>query len=404
MKLENHIADLLKLHNCVIVPEFGGFIASYESAWVNRSRSVITPPFKKVLFNDKLIQNDGLLANELVIQHAISFNEAMSEIQMHVNAWRKNLEEGHRIELGEIGFLFKQENKIIFEQNREVNLLLQAYGLSQVSFVDFAAKAVVSEIKTEKPVLVKTEKSADIKEVIQKPVLTVVEKKAVQKSAEKKEEKITPVIELNTAEKIEQEELTLPDEKVIPINQPKKKSRNYKYAIAAAVVLPALFYSYWIPMKTDFLNSGKIHLSDLNPFNKTSTAVYEKRIQGDIPALSTDWKTWEELTSGIPADVNVYTLEVTEELFVPVDLGKTPETNQFNAGGSFHIIGGCFSVETNAENFVKKLSEKGYGSGIVDKKGGLYRVSAGSYGSESEAESALDKFESDGFSGWILKN
>ncbi|MBL7897276.1 MAG: SPOR domain-containing protein, partial [Crocinitomicaceae bacterium] len=57
-----------------------------------------------------------------------------------------------------------------------------------------------------------------------------------------------------------------------------------------------------------------------------------------------------------------------------------------------------------AENFVKKLADKGYGSGIVDKKGGLYRVSAGSYSSETEAESALDKFESDGFSGWILKN
>ena len=343
MKLESHISELLKLHNCVIVPEFGGFIASYESAWVNRSRSVITPPFKKVLFNEKLIQNDGLLANELVLQHAISFNEAMSEIQTHVNAWRKNLEAGQRIELGEIGFLFKQENKIIFEQNREVNLLLQAYGLSQVSFVDFTAvKAVVSETKTEKPVLSNAEKSVQIKEENHKPVLTVVETKSVQKKSEKKEEKVTPVIELNVAEKIEREEQIQPDEKVIPINQPKKKSRNYKYAIAAAVVMPALFYSYWIPMKTDFLNSGKIHLSDLNPFNKNSAAVYEKRTQGEFSEITTDWKSWEELTSGIPADVNVYNLEVADEIYVPVDLGKTPETNQFNATGSFHIIGGCF--------------------------------------------------------------
>jgi hypothetical protein len=39
------------------------------------------------------------------------------------------LEEGHRIELEEIGFLFLQNNQVVFEQNREVNLLLQAYGL-----------------------------------------------------------------------------------------------------------------------------------------------------------------------------------------------------------------------------------------------------------------------------------
>lgn len=407
MKLEIHISDLLKQHNCVIVPEFGGFIASYESAWINRNRSIIFPPSKKVLFNESLKQNDGLLANELVIQHNVNFNHAMLEIQNCVDVWKKNLEAGQRIELGEIGFLFKQENKIVFEQNRETNLLLQAYGLNQVSFVDFAvSEKSVSEVKKEEPVQVKIEKPVTVKTEVQKPILTVVEKKSSQKTAAKKEEKITPVIELNVAEKIEQEEQVQQDEKVIPIQQPKKKSRNYKYAIAAAVVLPALFYSYWIPMKTDFLNSGKIHLSDLNPFSKKGNAIYEKRTPSNFTDTTSDWMSWEDLTNELPADVTVYNLELTEEVYIPVDLEKETEAavSTFQADGSYHIIGGCFSVESNASNFVKKLTDKGYAAGIADKKNGLFRVSAGSYSSESDAESALDKFESDGFSGWILKN
>jgi hypothetical protein len=52
----------------VIVPEFGGFIANYESAWINRQRALIFPPYKQILFNGNLTQNDGLLANELVIK------------------------------------------------------------------------------------------------------------------------------------------------------------------------------------------------------------------------------------------------------------------------------------------------------------------------------------------------
>lgn len=403
MKLEIHIADLLKLHNCVIVPEFGGFIASYESAWINRNRSLIFPPSKKVLFNESLKQNDGLLANELVIQHNVNFNQAMLEIQNCVDVWKKNLEAGQRIELGEIGFLFKQENKIVFEQNRETNLLLQAYGLNQVSFVDFSVAAEkVAEQKVETISASEPIKIQKAKEVV--PVLKIVEKKEIKESVSTK--KITPVIELNQAEKIEEVESEIQDEKIIPIQQPKKKSRNYKYAIAAAVILPALFYSYWIPMKTDFLNSGKIHLSDLNPFSKKGNAIYEKRTPSNFTDTTSDWMSWEDLTNDLPADVTVYNLELTDEVYIPVDLEKEPLTdvNSFQADGSYHIIGGCFSVESNASNFVKKLTDKGYSAGIADKKNGLFRVSAGSYSSESEAESALDKFESDGFSGWILKN
>ncbi|MBK9592334.1 MAG: SPOR domain-containing protein [Crocinitomicaceae bacterium] len=410
MQLEGHISNLLKHHNCVIVPEFGGFIANYESAWINRQRALIFPPYKQILFNGNLTQNDGLLANELVIKTAVSYSEALAKISVQVKDWRKKLEEGHRIELEEIGFLFLQNNQVVFEQNREVNLLLQAYGLKQVSFVDFAIKEV-------------QEKTVELKPIVEQPVLKVVEKDRAkvnkdsvkadrlvvktdsQKTVKAKEE--IPVIALNTDEEIEAVEVSQEDPKVIPLNREKKKSRNYKYAVAAAVILPVMFYTYWIPMKTDFLNTGKIQMTDFNPFNNQAGSVYQKRESNFNLDLTTDWKSWEELTASLPENVAVYNYELNDETYVSVrvkdDSLVINNSGVFVSEGSFNLIAGCFSVESNATNFVSELNSKGYSAGIVDQKNGLYRVSAGSFRSESDAESALDKFKNDGFSGWILK-
>ncbi|MBI3136097.1 MAG: HU-CCDC81 and SPOR domain-containing protein [Bacteroidetes bacterium] len=397
MQLEHHIANLLKHHNCVIVPEFGGFIANYESAWINRSRAVIYPPYKQILFNGSLTQNDGLLANELVLKSAVSYTAALDRIAAQVKEWRKQLDEGQRIELDEIGFLFLQNNQVIFEQNREVNLLLQAYGLKQVAFINFAAKSNMQAVKAERipTVTTVTEKTAE-KEIVQTPEVVVAD------TPEK--EKETPVIALNTAEEIETLTAESGDPKVIPIYR-EKKPRNYKYALAAAAVLPIMFYAYWIPMKTDFLNTGKIQMSDFNPFRQQATDVYEKRQPVFNMDLTNDWESWEQLTAALPDHVAVYNLELTDEIYIPVRLKEdTENTGAFNQAGSFHLIAGCFSVESNANNFVKQLTEKGYAAGIVDHKNGLYRVSAGSFAAETEAESALDKFKNEGFSGWILKH
>lgn len=433
MQLEKLIANLLKHHYCVIVPDFGGFIANYESAWINRERHLIFPPHKQILFNGNLTKNDGLLANEVALKNAVSYTDALAKISLQIKDWRKQLEEGQRIELDEIGFLFLQNNQVVFEQNREVNLLLQAYGLKQISFVNYSPQEKLSSVSNnEIPIYVgMTEKvvEKDRGKVNKDSVkhneiptyvgmtgtkedsgvgMTGRKEDSVVEVADKKETPVsdTPVIALNTEEEIEVLATEKDDSKVISIAPQKKKSRNYKYAIAAAVILPALFYSYWIPMKTDFLNTGKIQMSDLNPFNKQASSVYETRKSLFNIDLTTDWKSWEELTSGLPENVAVYNYELNDETYVSVrvkDDSLIDPVSNFEASGSYNLIAGCFSIESNATNFVADLNSKGYSSGIVDKKNGLFRVSAGSYATKDEAESALDKFENAGFSGWILK-
>ena len=404
--LQHYIAELLQTHDCVIVPGFGGFIGNYEPAFVNRSASIIFPPAKQVLFNPNLTKNDGLLANYVAGTEGISYTAALEKITGCIYEWKKNLEAGQRVELGEMGFLFTQGNKVLFEQNRETNLLLQSYGLKQVSFTDFSIKSV-TPVKTALKETNNREEKPVIKLVTPGIEKTVVAEKVEETSEQEQAE--TVVIALDTAAAIE-EVATEEDPKVIPIKggrikteKPVRKNTRYKY-MAAAVALPVLFYSYWIPMRTDALSTGKIQVADFNPMRSQAKRSYEPRTSAFSYEAGQPWKSWEDLTANLPAEVSVYSYELDEETYIPVLLERENAVAESTSSeGFYHVIANCFGVKRNAEKFVEDLISKGYKASIVGKHNGLYRVSSGAYQTEQQAESALDALKGNGYSGWILE-
>ena len=56
-----YISELLFLHDCVIIPDFGGFIGKKRSAILNTTTGTLNPPSKQIVFNKNLNANDGLL-------------------------------------------------------------------------------------------------------------------------------------------------------------------------------------------------------------------------------------------------------------------------------------------------------------------------------------------------------
>ncbi len=391
MELAVYIADLLKQHNCVIVPNFGGFIANYKSASVDTNRKQIKPPEKSILFNANLVINDGLLSNTISQTAKISYPDALVFIQRQVEKWKNDLTAGTRVEIEEIGFLYRENGKIVFEQSREVNLLLSAYGLSAVSFINFTQ---------EKEAIKETE-------VTTTPIVVAVEEK-IKPTAE------VPVIALNTAAKIEEVAEETTEKETVKLPQ-KRKKNTWKY-IAAAAAIALVFYSYWIPVETDYLNTGNIQFADFNPLSNTPERTYQPLERSINAPRTIEWKSWEELTDNLSENVSVYNYQFTDQLYIPVLLDElkveettvpTAETNavfaENNSGTPYHVIGGCFSVKSNAEQLVKDLNEQGFSASILDFHKGLYRVSAGDYTSRTVAKSNLKDFKNDGFSGWILK-
>ena len=65
MHLADHIRPLLRDHDCVIIPDFGGLVADASSARAQPGRQALSPPTKLVAFNQALVRNDGLLVDAL---------------------------------------------------------------------------------------------------------------------------------------------------------------------------------------------------------------------------------------------------------------------------------------------------------------------------------------------------
>jgi hypothetical protein len=132
MILTNSINDLLYRYNCVIIPDFGGFVTNKIGANMHQTSNTFYPPAKQITFNSHLKLNDGLLTNYIASSENISFEKAANLVALCVIKWKKEIET-NPIQIGAIGVLNLNENgQIIFAPNTNVNYLVTSFGLSSV--------------------------------------------------------------------------------------------------------------------------------------------------------------------------------------------------------------------------------------------------------------------------------
>jgi len=129
MVLSKHISDLLYRYECVIVPNFGGFVSrSISSTVINQQ---FTAPTKEISFNVNLNQNDGLLVNHLRQTLNLSYQETLKLILDTVKGWNKDLENG-TLSLNNIGSFHKTQDQLIFTPFDKINYLTSSFGLTDV--------------------------------------------------------------------------------------------------------------------------------------------------------------------------------------------------------------------------------------------------------------------------------
>ncbi len=129
--IEKYISELLYQYDCVIIPGFGGFIGNYSPALIDPIYHTFHPPYKSLLFNINLKQNDGLLASCITQAEHIPFEQAMDIIRMMVMDWNRKLENGQELVIEKVGKIIKETNGILqFEQENAVNYLPEAFGLT----------------------------------------------------------------------------------------------------------------------------------------------------------------------------------------------------------------------------------------------------------------------------------
>ena len=90
-KINKHISFLLCEHNCVVIPDFGGFVANYESARIDSRSHFMYAPKKSIVFNKSLQNNDGLLVNEIASCEGLTFKQAKKELDKYVLDLKESL-------------------------------------------------------------------------------------------------------------------------------------------------------------------------------------------------------------------------------------------------------------------------------------------------------------------------
>ena len=132
MKISYHIFNLLQEHDCVIVPNFGAFVARNISAKISRDGSRIYPPNKEITFNKSLIKSDGLLINEISSNENISYEIANDKLNNWVVKCHKRISKQGYIEIKNIGSISLENEKYIFTPSQNSIFLKSSYGLNSI--------------------------------------------------------------------------------------------------------------------------------------------------------------------------------------------------------------------------------------------------------------------------------
>ncbi len=135
MEVSSYISDLLFLHDCVILPEFGGFVANYRAAEIKHPQNSFSPPAKDIAFNKDLVNNDGLLINYISEVEGYDYSDSKKIVSLFVKETLQKLKDNEDVCFDKIGYFYydKQQN-LQFNPDYSTNFLIDSYGLSSFQF------------------------------------------------------------------------------------------------------------------------------------------------------------------------------------------------------------------------------------------------------------------------------
>jgi len=134
MQLSKAINSLLYTNDCVTVPGFGSFIVNKFSSVYDEKNGKFYPPSRRVSFNSKIKNNDGLLANFISNEYGIDFSVAVKNIHNEVINWKKKLNKEPLV-LNNIGELsYNSDENIVFSPDLDSNHFLGSFGLPSIYY------------------------------------------------------------------------------------------------------------------------------------------------------------------------------------------------------------------------------------------------------------------------------
>jgi flagellar basal body-associated protein FliL len=130
-----YIKELLFGNECIILPDFGGFLTQYISADIHPITHKMQPPSRRVAFNAYLKNDDGILINAIIEKEGMLKEEAEKEISAFINEINNKLNSIGIFEIKDVGrFYYNKENQLEFEPDASINYHEDSFGLPELFF------------------------------------------------------------------------------------------------------------------------------------------------------------------------------------------------------------------------------------------------------------------------------
>ena len=130
-RIFSHIERLLLTNDCVIIPEFGGFVLHPCPAVYQPVEHRFCPPCKEIVFNPTLKHYDRLIPESYMQMYGMTFEEAHLSLRKDIEELHHLLDNERSVYFEKTGFLRKDdEGRLFFEIEQNVSFVaLKPYGL-----------------------------------------------------------------------------------------------------------------------------------------------------------------------------------------------------------------------------------------------------------------------------------
>lgn len=150
MKLYNDVYQLLSESDCVIIPNFGGFVTNYCEAKIDLRNQEFCPPEKKLAFNESLQNNDGLLMNHICSTKNVKWEQANEYVISFVTEINDSLKNNQTFTFEKLGQFTRKSGTLVFTPFAGNNLLESSFGLSSFHFPMLKAEKAFVDIQKPK--------------------------------------------------------------------------------------------------------------------------------------------------------------------------------------------------------------------------------------------------------------
>ena len=364
-----YIKELLYTHECVIVPNLGGFVTNYKPAQISDDGKFIYPPTKQLGFNSKLIINDGLLINTILNNENTTYEQAKQKVDEFVKNVFLSIDNGKKYTIKNVGQLYFDNNlNLIFAPCEKENFNIDTFGLDPINVPGNVDLAIKQKQQTKNILLSRKAKLV----YLSLPLIIMLSIIGVNKINTNKNinfSSFTDVVSTTISDSV-----SFLERKIDSLTK-----KEY-----------ALYYSE--KQNNKDANEKKQIIKQ-----KLQTTTIQNK--SEIPELVSELKQENEKNKQ-QTELKKIKQKQTEKSNNEI-LAKT-EIKTKKHIKKYHLIAGSFKTKTRAEKQIKYLKKKGLNPELIIS-GKKFRISIGGYTKKTQAKQKVQEFKKQyKISSWVL--